>query len=118
MARICLVSCVRTKLDRNAPASDLYTSALFRKAKEVARRQFDKWYILSAKYGLVRPDDLIEPYELTLTRMPKSDRAQWALVQVSQISVRISSGPAAKDWLAGGARRLLNADSDPLMLLG
>jgi hypothetical protein len=32
--------------------------------------------------------------------------------------VRISSGPAAKDWLAGGARRLLNADSDPLMLLG
>jgi len=35
-------------------------------------------FILSAKYGLLSPDDLIEPYELTLKKMKTAERRAWA----------------------------------------
>jgi hypothetical protein len=35
-------------------------------------------FILSAKYGLLSPDDIIEPYELTLKKMKKGERRAWA----------------------------------------
>src|SRR5690606_13413659 len=53
---IALVSCVSSKEPHAAPARDLYTSALFRKARAYAERNADAWYILSAKYGLVDPN--------------------------------------------------------------
>jgi hypothetical protein len=70
------VACCGRKLDRAAPASDLYTSPLFRKAAAYART-FDGWYILSAKCGLVRPDAVIEPYDCTLLTMRAEDRLTW-----------------------------------------
>lgn len=79
MAKICLVSCVSLKDTRKAKAGDMYLSSLFKKAKEYAtNKKFNCWYILSAKYGLLRPDDLIEPYEMTLNSMAKVDRCKWA----------------------------------------
>jgi hypothetical protein len=74
--RIALVACCGAKLAHAAPAADLYISALFRKAAAYAGT-FDSWYILSAKYGLVRPQDVIEPYYCTLLKMPKKDRLTW-----------------------------------------
>ena len=65
MARICFVSCVSLKASVARPASELYVSPLFRKAKEFASNNFDQWYILSAEYGLVHPDVIIEPYTPT-----------------------------------------------------
>jgi len=38
----------------------------------------DKWFILSAKHGLLSPDDVIEPYEKTLNRMRVTERQSWA----------------------------------------
>ena len=38
----------------------------------------DDWYILSAKYGLLAPEQIVSPYELTLNRMPKDQREAWA----------------------------------------
>ena len=32
----------------------------------------------AAKYGLVHPDEVISPYDLTLNTMPVADRRQWA----------------------------------------
>ncbi|MBN2133341.1 MAG: hypothetical protein JW741_27835 [Sedimentisphaerales bacterium] len=78
MARICLVSCVSQKAREPSKAKDLYVSPLFRKAKEYAEGRFDRWYILSAEYGLVSPDSTIAPYERTLNGMPRSDRLAWA----------------------------------------
>jgi hypothetical protein len=74
--RIALVACCGQKLGRAAPAGELYTSPLFRKAAAYART-FAGWYILSAKYGLVRPDALIEPYDCTLMNMSVADRLAW-----------------------------------------
>lgn len=75
---IALVSCVSSKEPHAAPARDLYTSALFRKAREYAERNADAWYVLSAKYGLVDPNRVIEPYDVTLNRMGVAQRRAWA----------------------------------------
>jgi hypothetical protein len=74
--RIALVVCCGQKLGRAAPAGELYTSPLFRKAAAYART-FGGWYILSAKYGLVRPEAVIQPYDCTLLNMPAADRLAW-----------------------------------------
>lgn len=64
MTRIGLVGCASQKLKRPAPARELYVSQLFRKAAAYAEATCDVWYILSAKHGLVRPDTVLEPYNL------------------------------------------------------
>ena len=80
--RVNLVACVGQKLDRAAPARELYTSDWFRKARAYVERQEREegipWFILSAKYGLLHPDAVIPPYEVTLNAMPAAARRQWA----------------------------------------
>ena len=79
MARkIALVACVSKKNSTPMPARDLYISDWFRKASAYAMRVADEWYILSAKYGLIAPDTVIEPYDETLNRMPVAARRAWA----------------------------------------
>ncbi len=73
-----LVSCVKSKLARSAPAQDLYTSTLFTGGRSFARSTGAPWYILSAKYGLVHPDEVIVPYDYTLNRLGVADRSAWA----------------------------------------
>lgn len=73
-----LVSCVKSKLTRPAPAKDLYVSAWFQKARALVEKHKASWFILSALHGLVPPDKVIEPYELTLKTMKAADRRAWA----------------------------------------
>ncbi len=76
--RIVLVSCVKSKTSKTAPAQDLYISDLFKKTSAYAKLFGDRWYILSAKYGLLAPDQVIEPYEKTLNKMGVQERKSWA----------------------------------------
>ena len=77
-ADLCLVSCVAKKLPRSARAKDLYTSDLFRKMRGLVEAREWPWFILSAKYGLVEPERVIEPYEKTLNTMGVAERRDWA----------------------------------------
>lgn len=77
MANVALVSCVKQKRASPVPAADLYTSPLFRGLRRYAETHADTWYILSAEHGLLRPDQVIEPYERTLNNMRKRDRIAW-----------------------------------------
>ena len=79
MKKIVLIACASKKLSHAAPAGELYTSPLFRLSLAYARKlQPDDIYILSAKHGLLDLDDVIEPYDTTLTRMSSTDVKQWA----------------------------------------
>jgi len=78
MARICLVSCVSLKSDKPTKAADLYTSPWFVKARQFASMHFDRWYILSAEYGLVNPGSVVAPYEKTLCKMTRDEKSAWA----------------------------------------
>jgi cytoplasmic iron level regulating protein YaaA (DUF328/UPF0246 family) len=79
MQMVYLVACVSKKKSQPTVAELMYQSVLFLKASEYARRHGDRWYILSAKYGLLAPDTRIEPYDKTLAKgMPVNERKQWA----------------------------------------
>jgi hypothetical protein len=78
MKKIALVACVSKKDTRPRPAGYLYASPWFEKASAYVRRSADAWYILSAKHGLVAPEQVIEPYNQTLNTMPAADRRAWA----------------------------------------
>ncbi len=102
MHTIALVSCVKSKKAQASPARDLYTSALFRKMRAYAERNADRWYILSAKYGLVHPDSMIEPYELTLKTMSRAERRNWADNTHGQMAGQGLLQPGTRFlWLAG-----------------
>jgi cytoplasmic iron level regulating protein YaaA (DUF328/UPF0246 family) len=78
MKTICLVSCAKTKRDGYHPAKDLYVSDLYAKSVRYAEQNADDWWILSAKYGLLNIDTIIEKYDVTLNSMPTTDRIEWA----------------------------------------
>ncbi len=87
MRKIILISCVSKKRLLRSKAQDLYISALFKKNLQYALQQNpDQIFILSAKYGLVRLDEEIEPYDLTLNTMSVSDIKQWAAKVTQQLS--------------------------------
>lgn len=86
MKRIVLISCVSQKQSYPCRAEELYTSALFRKNLAYARSLHpDAVYILSAKYGLVGLDSVIEPYDLTLNNMSATERETWAKGVLQQL---------------------------------
>jgi hypothetical protein len=76
--RAILVSCAATKLDRPAPAADLYTSPLFRAARSYAEASGHPWYTLSARHGLVEPTTMLEPYDTKLADLTPGERSAWA----------------------------------------
>jgi hypothetical protein len=87
MRKIVLISCVSKKLPFKAPAQNLYISPLFKKNIAYAQRlKPDDIYILSAKYGLVELDQVIEPYDLTLNNMGAGEIKAWASRVVRQLS--------------------------------
>jgi hypothetical protein len=77
-----LVSCAATKHDEALEAEKLYTSQLFQKASlfawQNARALNGRWWILSAKYGLLDPKKVVEPYDETLNTMRIDERKDWA----------------------------------------
>jgi hypothetical protein len=83
--RVGLVSCVKSKRDRPAPAADLYTSPLFRGARCFVERSCDRWFVLSAEHGLLAPDRLTDPYERTLSTATRDERRAWSQRVLGQL---------------------------------
>jgi hypothetical protein len=63
---LCLVGCCKRKLRHSAPARDLYGSTLFRLSRRWAELHADAWAVLSARHGVVEPDQVIEPCDTTI----------------------------------------------------
>ncbi|MFH1307944.1 MAG: DUF6884 domain-containing protein [archaeon] len=77
--KIVLIACASRKYSTKAKAKNLYISPLFKLGMKYAHTlNPDKIFILSAKYGLLNPETEIEPYNLTLNKMPKIQREIWA----------------------------------------
>lgn len=63
---VVLVGCGSDKAAAPAPARDLYTGPLFRKARAWAEAHGDAWYVVSAQHYLVPPGQVLEPYDRKL----------------------------------------------------
>jgi hypothetical protein len=96
-----LVACVKAKADRPMAAADLYQSAWFKKARAFVEKREAPWYILSAEYGLVRPDEIIKPYDKTLLKMSAEERRSWGNRVICQLNARGHDGDVKIVVLAG-----------------
>ena len=89
---IVLVACISKKNKRPMVARDLYVSDWFKKASAYAETISDKWFILSAKNGLVDPNSIIAPYDETLNNMPISKRRTWSLIVMQDLRPQLNKG--------------------------
>ncbi len=55
----------------------LYAGQLFSKRVEYATRNRLRWYVLSAKYGVWRPNIELKPYDRTFSDMNTAEVAAW-----------------------------------------
>ncbi len=83
--KVGLVACAKSKRDDSAPARELYVSDLFKKAAKYSEKNYDQWYMLSAKHGLVEPTKVLHPYDETLKLKSKVEQQEWALRVFQQL---------------------------------
>ena len=76
--RLILVGCVGQKRPVSSPAKDMYISPLWEKRRAYAEATGMPWAILSAEYGLVMPDQVIEPYDRSLRDETPAYRREWS----------------------------------------
>jgi hypothetical protein len=99
---IYLVSCVSQKRAASASAKDLYVSEWFNRARAYLEATGCPWFILSAKYGLVAPNEIIAPYEQTLNHMGIAERRAWANSVQAQMDQHLP--PAERIVIFAGKR--------------
>ncbi len=107
MKPVVLVSCVKRKQTTAARADDLYTSPLFQGMRAYARQAGSAWYILSALHGVLRPDQVVAPYERTLAAMTRPERAAWAERVLAQLRELLPPGVPVVMLAGLGYRRYL-----------
>lgn len=73
-----LVGCVSQKNETAMPAKELYRSELFRRRRLWAEASGKPWWIVSAEYGLIHPDQVIEPYDTQIAQLPLHVRRRLA----------------------------------------
>ncbi len=95
------------------PAAQAYTYERFPKWREFAEDSGKEWFILSTKYGLIRPDYEIEDYERGLATA-RNDPAyrRHVLEQVERLGLGDGDRITVVDWPPGqDMLRLITAGS-------
>ena len=80
-ATIALIGCGRRKRSHAAPARELYTGSLFQACRDWAETHADAYWIASSKHMIVTPDQVIEPYDLSLRDLD-ADTRRWRTRQI------------------------------------
>ena len=75
---ISFVACCKLKSSNKTTAEKMYISSLFKLSLKYAKEHSDKVFILSAKYGLLALDDIIEPYNETLNTKTDDEIKEWS----------------------------------------
>ena len=84
--RLLLVGAEGPQAGATAPARDLYLGSVFAQRRAFAEVSGRPWYILSARWGLVQPDELIAPYDVSLADRPRMYRRAWGRYVAEQLA--------------------------------
>ena len=96
-----LVACSRLNGDRPLSARELYVSPLFRAARAYAERRYGRWFILSARHGLVDPDQMLAPNDLSLRQLTAAEREVWGDRVGAELTDRFPAATVL--WFHAGA---------------
>lgn len=115
-----IVACGEKKLPYPTKAKNLYQGSYFTACFNYAKEMSDSIYIISAKHGLIKPDEVISPYNLrindeeAITAQEVKEQAQQLKILDSEIVVLGGNEyvkfikkiwPNAKQVLKGGLLR-------------
>lgn len=93
MSELYLVSCVGQKNPGPAPAKDLYTGTWFSYARCYVEKLGHPWLLLSAKHGVVDPDEMREVYDFSFKSGEGATvayRRAWAARVFSQLEPHLT----------------------------
>lgn len=86
MSTIALIGCSSLKSEGSGiRARNLYQSSLFKKRVAHVERRELPWYVISAHYGLLKPEVQINDYDKALTSLDEIETAEWHLGVASQL---------------------------------
>ena len=98
---VVLVGCVKSKRTTAALAADLYTSTLFARRRRYAEASGAPWFVVSSRWGLVAPDEVIAPYDVYLGDQPAAYRRAWGEFVVEQLRQHLDLRGAVVEIHAG-----------------
>ncbi len=123
-ADLLLLGCIKYKRSGPTPAHNLYTSPLFLRRRRYAEAAGVRWYVLSARHGLVLPEEVIAHYDVHLAGQSASYRAAWGAFVVEQLRrergemsglvVDIHAGDAYVEAVRGPLERAGTVVLDPV----
>ena len=87
--RVVLLGSSGATADQPSPAGGMFRSDGFARARAAAVSSGAPWFVLSAKHGLLDPDDVISPFEVQIDDQPAAYRTAWGEWVVAQLADRL-----------------------------
>lgn len=98
---VLLIGGVGSAAHHAAPAADLFTSAPFTRRRRYAEASGRPWFVVSSRWGLVAPDEVIAPSDVSLGDVPPAYRHGWAEFVVGQLAGYVTLAGAVVEIHAG-----------------
>jgi len=108
MQTVALIPCTNQKSENPGPAREVWVGHHFQTMLMHAEEFYDVTYIMSFKYGLITPDQHIEPYDTNIHKEPLVEQIKWRRMLTKQLIelcmdpphvVGIYVGKADADWI-------------------
>jgi hypothetical protein len=87
--RVVLIGSSGSTAEESDAAGRLFRSDGFARAREHAVHSRLPWFVLSAKHGLLDPDDVISPFEVQIDDQSAAYRTAWGEWVVAQLADRL-----------------------------
>ncbi|GGL42475.1 DUF6884 domain-containing protein [Sporolactobacillus putidus] len=121
--KIGLLATARKKSHGPAPVTDFYKSSLFIKSLHYARQAYDRFYFYNARDGLLFPDKIMEPYDVSIRTFPQPEKVEWGkrvihmlndYEDLDSVSLFLHGGRIYRNYLEPELNRLGIAFTVPL----
>lgn len=99
--KIGLLATARKKLPHPARVIEFYNSPLFRKSLQYGLQHYERLYFYNAKDGLLLPERIMEPYNVSIKSFTPSEKRQWAHSVINELH-GYESASECKVFLHGG----------------
>lgn len=83
--KIGLLATARKKGVGHAPVVDFYKSPLFIKSLQYARENYQRFYFYNAKDGLLLPDQIMAPYDVSIKTFSLQKKKDWGKMVIESL---------------------------------
>lgn len=91
-ASVILIGGGKAQLSKPAAVRDLYASPLFARRRARAEASGVPWFVVSGRWGLLHPDDVLAPYSFSFAEQSVNYKRAWGRFVAEQLCVVSSVG--------------------------